>query len=88
MDDGLLSAGLCVNPMRIGVAAQQRDLEEEHARGPDGGRTTKPGQNLFRDERLDLEKQKRAEQDGRSKERRRNSRASAAVTAIGTLERR
>lgn len=49
--------------MRIGVAAQQQDLEEEHAGRPDTGATAKPWQDVLSDEWLDLKQEKSASED-------------------------
>ena len=75
MDDGLAAARLPVEPVRVGVAAEQRHLEEEHATGPDRGRSAEPRQDQLGDERLHLEEQKRAEQNGGGEEQRRDARA-------------
>jgi hypothetical protein len=46
--------------MRVCITAQQRQLEEKHATGPDGGGPAKPRQNQFRDEWLNLKEQESA----------------------------
>jgi len=50
--------------VRVSVAEQQGDLEEEHAGDPDGRRTAEPGQNQLGDHRLYLEQQERTEENG------------------------
>ena len=64
MDAGL-DAGLEVARQQVGVeiAQQENHLEEEEAGGPDGGRSPKPGQDDFGDDRLHLEEQEGAQQD-------------------------
>src|SRR6266567_8927380 len=49
--------------MRIGIAGQQHHLKKEHASGPDAWSTAKPGQDIFADQRLHLEQQKRSDKD-------------------------
>ena len=68
--DGLARGRSAVEPVRIGVAAEQRHLEEEHATGPDRGRSAEPRQNQLGNERLHLKQQKRAEQNGGREEQR------------------
>jgi hypothetical protein len=46
--------------VRVAVATQEYHLKKEHTGGPDRSASTKPGQNLFADEWLHLEKQKGA----------------------------
>jgi len=48
----------------IGVTAEEEDLEEKHAGGPDAGTATEPGEDVFADKGLDLEEEKSAEEDG------------------------
>jgi hypothetical protein len=48
----------------IGITEQQSHLEEQHAGGPDGGRTAEPRENLFGDEGLNLEQKEGADEDG------------------------
>ena len=50
--------------IRVGVAREQRRLEEHEARRPDGGRAAEPWQDLLRDDRLHQEQQERADEDG------------------------
>jgi len=45
-------------PVGVGVSAGEQDLKEQHQRGPDSGRATKPGQDEFADHRLDLKEKK------------------------------
>ena len=75
MDNRLPPSALAVQPVRVGVPAQQGHLEEEHATRPDCGRSAEPRQNQLGNERLHLKEQKRAEQDGRREEQRRDARA-------------
>ena len=75
MDDRLPPSPLAIQPMRVSIPAQQGHLEEEHAARPDRGRSAEPRQNQLGNERLHLEEQKRAEQNGRRKEQRRNAHA-------------
>ncbi len=51
--------------VRVGVAGQQRDLEERQAGVPHRWRAAKPGQHQLGDHRLDQEHQGRAEEGGR-----------------------
>jgi hypothetical protein len=39
-------------------------LEDQHARRPNGGRAAEKREELFPEQQLNLEKQKRAEEDG------------------------
>ena len=50
-------------PVRIGIAEQQDELEEDHAHGPDRGGSPEPGQDLLGQHRLDEEQEKRADED-------------------------
>ena len=77
MNSRLFSPRLSVYPVRVGITAQQRYLEEEHTTGPDRGRPAEPGQDQFGDQRLHLKQQKRAEQDSRGEQRRGNPRPDA-----------
>ena len=43
--------------VRVGVAAQQQHLEEQHAGRPDARPAAEPGQDVLADERLHLEEQ-------------------------------
>ena len=70
VEDSLAPTRLRAEPVGVGVTAEQRHLEEEHAGGPDSGRSAEPGQNQFGDQRLHLKQQERAEQDGGGEERR------------------
>ena len=51
--------------VRVRVAAEQHDLEEQHARVPDHRRPAENRQNALRDHRLDDEHQQRAEEQRR-----------------------
>src|SRR5207248_1244516 len=50
-------------------AEQKQHLEENDARRPYRGRAAKPGQQVFGDDELDLEKQKRAQKNGGAEKR-------------------
>ena len=52
----------------IVVAGKQRALKKDQARGPHRGRSSKPGENHFREHWLDQEQKKRAESNRRSAE--------------------
>ena len=52
--------------MRVRVAAEQQDLEEQHARRPDRGTAAEPRQDEARDEGLDEEEQERPPEDGQA----------------------
>ncbi len=56
--------------MGVGVAGQQRDLEEQHGRGPHRGGSAEPRQNDLGDERLHLKQEEGAQENG---ERRKES---------------
>ena len=49
--------------MGIGIPAQEEDLEEEHARGPDCRGASEPGQNIPSNDGLYLKQQKSTEKD-------------------------
>ena len=49
--------------MGIGITADEHDLEKEEASGPDAGAAAEPREDVFPNERLDLEKQKRSEKN-------------------------
>jgi hypothetical protein len=49
--------------MRICISAQEEDLEEKHASGPDRRCASEPGQNIPGDDWLDLKQQKGTEKD-------------------------
>ena len=55
-------------PVGIGVPTGEQDLKEQHQRGPDSGRATKPGQDEFADHRLNLEEEERGEKNADGKE--------------------
>ena len=50
-------AFLSDQPVGISVSAGEEDLKEQHGRGPQGGGASKPRQQGFGDQRLDLKKQ-------------------------------
>ena len=52
--------------MGVGITGEEQHLEEKHADGPDTGTSAEPGENVFTDERLDLEKEESAEENGKS----------------------
>lgn len=52
--------------MRVDIAAEQQDLEEQHTGGPDCRRASEPGKDGFGQKRLDLEKQESAQKNGYS----------------------
>ena len=79
MDDRLPPSPLAIQPMRVSIPAQQGHLEEEHAARPDRGGTAEPGQYELGDQGLHLKEQKRAEQNGRGEEQRRDPPGSAGV---------
>ena len=54
--------------MGIEVAQNQHRLEEQHGRGPDGGRTSDLWQDHARVKRLHEEQQERTEQDRQREE--------------------
>ena len=49
--------------MGIAIPDQKKDLEEEHARGPDRRGASKPGKNIPGDDGLYLKQQKGTEKD-------------------------
>ena len=51
--------------MRVKVSRQQQQLEKKQRRAPHRRRSSEPGQNEFRDQRLDLKQQKGAEENRR-----------------------
>lgn len=54
--------------VRVEVAAEEEELEDEHVGGPDGGRSAEPRQDVFADDELDLKEQKSAEKDSGGKQ--------------------
>ena len=50
--------------MRIGVAGQQRRLEEDHAGAPDRRRAAEQWEDHLGDHRLDAEQEESAEKQG------------------------
>jgi hypothetical protein len=56
----------CGQQVRIEVAGQQDQLEEQHAGCPDGWSATEPWQNETPGQWLDLEEQKSTDEDGES----------------------
>ena len=53
--------------MRVGVAAEQHELEEQHARRPYARRAAEPRQDVFADEGLNEEEQERPGEDRQRK---------------------
>ena len=49
--------------MRVEVATEQQNLEDQHAGGPDDRPSAEPRQHGLAQHRLDLEQQKRTEKD-------------------------
>ena len=65
MDNGLPARrAAAADQEGIKIPAAQRALEKQHGRGPHRGTAAKPGQDEFADQRLNLEEQKSAEQNG------------------------
>ena len=56
------------NEVRVGVAGEQRDLEEDQARGPHRRGAAEPRQDLLGDDGLDKEQQERRQQDRRGEQ--------------------
>src|SRR6202162_1454080 len=54
--------------MRVRVAAEENDLEEEHAGRPDRRHAAEPRQDVLADDRLDLKEEKRPEEDRNGEE--------------------
>ena len=50
--------------VRVAVAREKEKLEDEDARGPDGGGAAEDGKDLFAEEELHLEEEEGAEKDG------------------------
>ncbi len=63
MDDRLPPHGKAAEPVRIGVAAEQQCLIDEHRAVPHRGRAAELGQHHPRDHRLDEEEEKAADED-------------------------
>jgi len=55
--------------MSVHVAAKEQDLEEHHARRPNGRRSAEPRQNRLRDDGLHLKEQERGEEYWKREER-------------------
>jgi hypothetical protein len=49
--------------MRVSISQAEHGLKKNHAGSPDACRPAKPGENDFRDERLNQEKQESAEKN-------------------------
>ena len=49
--------------MRVGVADQEKDLENNQARRPNARRAAEPGKQGLSEERLHLKEEKRAQKD-------------------------
>ena len=65
MNEHLRARGeISCKEMRVGISAQQEDLEEEHAGGPDCRCPAEPGQDISRDDGLDLKQEKGTEKNG------------------------
>ena len=72
MDPALLPGRhAAAQPMRVGVAQQQHELEEHHAQRPHDRRPAEPRQDLLGEEGLDEEKEECAEEDCRGVQRHR-----------------
>ena len=52
--------------MSVAVPRQKKDLEKQHTGRPDGRPTAEPGQDILRDQGLNLEEQKRGCKDRHS----------------------
>ena len=52
--------------VRIEIASEEQQLEDEHVGGPDSGGATEPGKNVFADNELHLKEEERAEENGGS----------------------
>jgi hypothetical protein len=64
VDDGLPSRGqLAIEKVRVEVAEEQHDLEEQHARAPDGRSAAEPRQDHLGNDGLDLEQEERGKED-------------------------
>src|SRR3546814_1559001 len=63
MDDRLPPHREAAEPVRIGVAAEQQRLIDEHRAVPHRGRAAELGQHHPRDHRLDEEEQEAADKD-------------------------
>ena len=53
--------------MRVAVTGEEQQLEDQHARRPNRGCAAEKWEELFPEQQLNLEKQKRAEEDGQGK---------------------
>ena len=60
--------GMAGQPVRVDVAEQQRELEEDQAGEPDRGRAAERGQQLLGRHRLNQKEEKRREKDGKAVE--------------------
>ena len=49
--------------VRVKISAQEHQLEKQQRRAPHRRRAAEPGQDEFRDQRLDLKEQERAQKD-------------------------
>src|ERR1700676_4200287 len=54
-------------PVRVAITGEEQQLEDKHARRPYGGRAAEKWEELFPEQQLNLEEQKRAEEDGQGK---------------------
>ena len=61
-----LRAGLQVaaDGVGVGVTAEEQQLKKQHARRPHAGPAAEPREDVFTDERLDLEEEERTGEDG------------------------
>ncbi len=68
MEPDLLSRPEPRQPVRIGIAAEQEQLVDQHRAVPDGGRAADPWKRHPRNHRLSQEKEERAEDDRQQEE--------------------
>src|SRR6266852_965496 len=57
-------------PVRVPVRGEKQQLEDKHAHRPNGCRTTKKSKDFLAEQQLNLEEQKRTEEDRRGKRQR------------------
>ena len=55
--------------MRVGITGQEKELEDEKACSPDGGRAAEQRQDLLAEQELYLKQEKGAEEDGHRKKK-------------------
>ena len=70
--------------VRVEVAPEQHALEEQHRRRPYARAAAEPGQDQLADERLDLEQQVGADEDGQREERNRRAGSDACLRGIAS----